>query len=239
MKQFALTTLLLPLALALAAQVGVNNADPEQALDVGGKVKIADDGETPTEGTLRYNAADGDFEGYTDQGWEDLNNAPVNAAPADPLPVFASVFTTFQNEGYIVMEYMDVSVPGVPTPFLSAGGRDNTIVPPGKILVIDNLHAVGMSTTADEQFLIQVAATTEQSTDPAGLSSGRIEPLVYVTGSVKGGAVVLGGGKAPLLVLPAGQQLTLLNESAASATGGVRVVMTGMLVDSMADYYAY
>ena len=50
--KFLTTTLALALAASLHAQVGVNNADPEQALDVGGKLKIADDTEAPSKGTL-------------------------------------------------------------------------------------------------------------------------------------------------------------------------------------------
>ncbi|WP_298904208.1 hypothetical protein [uncultured Psychroserpens sp.] len=57
-------------------RIGIVNAEPEQKLDVNGKIKIADDNTTPTEGTMRYNSVTKNFEGYDGNNWVILNNNP-------------------------------------------------------------------------------------------------------------------------------------------------------------------
>lgn len=76
MKQITLLAFCLSFALNLAAQVGVNTPNPSQTLDVNGKLEIGDDQITPTEGTLRYNDATKNFEGFNGTGWSALNNEP-------------------------------------------------------------------------------------------------------------------------------------------------------------------
>ena len=53
----------------LASNVGINNISPEQTLDVTGKIKVGDDVNTPTAGTIRWNDATKDFEGYDGTQW--------------------------------------------------------------------------------------------------------------------------------------------------------------------------
>ena len=50
-----LTLLSLTLLTQLTAQVGINTDDPQQALEVDGKIALGDDNRPATEGTLRYN----------------------------------------------------------------------------------------------------------------------------------------------------------------------------------------
>ncbi len=71
------------------SQVGINNTNPNQALDVNGKVKIGNDGVTPTEGTLRYGTT-GDFEGYTSGGWRSFTQSSSSIIPGDIIPIIAS-----------------------------------------------------------------------------------------------------------------------------------------------------
>lgn len=61
--------LLIFCTLALQAQVGINTETPNQMLSVNGKVELGDDAVAPTEGTLRFNAAETDFEGYAGGAW--------------------------------------------------------------------------------------------------------------------------------------------------------------------------
>lgn len=64
----------LMLTCSLCAQVGVNTPNPEQALDVAGKIKVSDDNMTPTDGTMRYNSAEGAFGGFSEGEWSSFNS---------------------------------------------------------------------------------------------------------------------------------------------------------------------
>lgn len=57
-------------------QVGIKTTNPDQALDVNGKIKLGDDARTPTAGTIRYNFAAGEFEGFDGVQWKVLTNKP-------------------------------------------------------------------------------------------------------------------------------------------------------------------
>ena len=70
--------------LALQAQVGINTETPNQMLSVNGKVELADDAVAPTEGTMRFNATETDFEGYAGGAWQSMTGRsffPKNAIP--------------------------------------------------------------------------------------------------------------------------------------------------------------
>lgn len=59
-----------------SGNVGVGASNPSQKLEVQGKIKIADDGETPEEGTIRYNTSTNSFEGYNGTEWVSFFNTP-------------------------------------------------------------------------------------------------------------------------------------------------------------------
>lgn len=81
--------IVLMFSIPLWSQVGINNTNPNQALDVNGKVKIGNDGVTPSEGTLRYGST-GDFEGYTSGGWRSFTQSSSSIIPGDIIPITAS-----------------------------------------------------------------------------------------------------------------------------------------------------
>ena len=54
------------------AQVGINESNPNQQLDINGKIEIGNDNSTPTEGTIRYNSQKKDFEGWNGSTWLSL-----------------------------------------------------------------------------------------------------------------------------------------------------------------------
>lgn len=49
--------------------IGVGTGQPEQRLDVFGKISIGDDVTSPSEGTMRYNSSTNTFEGYDGSTW--------------------------------------------------------------------------------------------------------------------------------------------------------------------------
>lgn len=55
--------------------VGVNVAEPEARLDINGKIKVADDLNTPVAGMIRYNEDLEDFEGYDGQKWRSFTKS--------------------------------------------------------------------------------------------------------------------------------------------------------------------
>ena len=86
---YLLTLLLAALTTSATAQVGVNNPTPTQTLDVNGKVKIADDATAPEAGTLRYNAAEAEFEGHDGTQWSPLSGG--GALPRNAIPVHGNL----------------------------------------------------------------------------------------------------------------------------------------------------
>tara|TARA_R110002049_G_scaffold95397_1_gene234253 strand:- start:121 stop:777 length:657 start_codon:yes stop_codon:yes gene_type:complete len=71
------------------SQVGINTDSPSQALDVNGKVKIGNDGSTPSAGTIRYNNTENDYEGYNGSQWNSLTNQNFGPLPSNPIPIYA------------------------------------------------------------------------------------------------------------------------------------------------------
>lgn len=57
--------------------VGVGTSNPSQKLDVHGKIKVGDDAQAPEEGTVRYNVATNNFEGYNGSEWVSMNYEPI------------------------------------------------------------------------------------------------------------------------------------------------------------------
>lgn len=68
-------------------KVGVNNPAPAAAFDVAGKIKLADDFTLPQPGMVRWNAQNGDFEGYNGKQWVSLTKPAAgwgeNAIPTE------------------------------------------------------------------------------------------------------------------------------------------------------------
>ena len=73
-KQLFLVCALLVFVISLTAQgnIGVGTTAPSQKLHVNGKVKLGDDATTPSAGTIRWNAAKSDFEGFNGSEWLSL-----------------------------------------------------------------------------------------------------------------------------------------------------------------------
>lgn len=67
--------------------VGIGTSTPNQKLDVNGKLKLADDNNTPSKGTIRWNEAAQDFEGFDGIQWLSLtqtNNTSSTSSTSWP-----------------------------------------------------------------------------------------------------------------------------------------------------------
>lgn len=91
----------------MAQNVGVGTQAPQQKLDVNGKLKIGNDNATPQAGTVRFNNATRDFEGYTGTEWKSLTASYADA----PL---VNIATQEEEQGYSVAVHGDFAVVGAP-----------------------------------------------------------------------------------------------------------------------------
>lgn len=53
----------------IVSKAGVNSTNPMNTLDVNGKLRVGDDSSLPAAGSIRWNAANHDFEGYNGTEW--------------------------------------------------------------------------------------------------------------------------------------------------------------------------
>lgn len=60
-------------------KVGINTTTPSQSLDIGGKIKVGNDTELPTAGTIRWNEETSDFEGFDGLKWISFTSIGVSS----------------------------------------------------------------------------------------------------------------------------------------------------------------
>ena len=198
------------LALSLTAQVGVNNTTPEQALDVNGKIKLTDDATAPSAGTLRYNDADGDFEGYNGSEWKSLTTA--GAGPSNPVAYHGR--TTGVAQGNTA----DVTF----TPWES--GSTFTVVPAGKYFLVTSLeyHANGLG---NDDLLIKAFIYVRTS------SNGIVTSLTF-DGPASSLTPRIASRDNPLVILRPGDRLQL-NHVITSDKNFIELRARGFLVDDL------
>jgi hypothetical protein len=212
MRYFTLLCFLF-FSLACFAQVGVNNATPEQALDVNGKIKLTDDSTAPSAGTLRYNAGEDDFEGYNGSEWKSLTTS--GAGPGSPVPMFGSTNAVSRGDnGDIVLKSWDGSVGSF------------TTVPNGKYFIVtavmykdNNLDIVDRNVVAEMY-----------SMAPGGvfLANIRFQGLESIL------RPIIGDLDNPLLVIRPGGTVRLYHYNG-SEEPTIDVDIRGFLVDDL-DY---
>lgn len=205
--------LLLLSSTTLFAQVGVNNPAPEQALDVGGKIKLADDATTPTAGTIRYESAQAEFQGYNGSSWQAFSGGGsgggVPFVGAEPVRgSFATIPAGSNGTGLASFRYM-------------RSNESLGALQPGKLLVITQIIP---STTfqSNGSYSIQVAH----------YEFGNRNPFVrYNLGSTTGGWSPLTASMAPLMIMRPGDTLEFYSSSSIPMT----CIVIGFLVDDL-DY---
>lgn len=215
-----ITSLLLSLSLSTFsfAQVGVNTDTPSQALDVMGKIQIADDATAPERGTIRFNDTTSEFEGYDGTEWKVLSMDKTGGTPTAPIPYngrssaiqvdnASAVFCTFRRAGAL-------GTPGV---------SSFTQVLAGKhfLVTVINVEDNNLS-TVNERIDITLRA---------GTTSSRFEASLRLTGSNFALPTVTGDSSNPLLILRPGENVRLFNNSNSQTT--INVNFRGFLVDDL------
>ena len=105
-------------SLNIFAQVGINTDTPDQALDVEGKIEIADDANTATEGSIRYNTTTDDFEGYDGINWFSLTGRNEEAKVTSPNDTENPYINWTLNPDNTVTFQVDFDQPMDPASFI-------------------------------------------------------------------------------------------------------------------------
>ena len=203
-------------ATTLGAQVGVNNPNPTQALDVAGKIKLADDGTAPSAGTMRYEAGEAEFQGYDGRAWTAFNAAQAGGAlPSAAVPVFGKYNALSPSEQGTVLFYNPVTA------------SNFSAVPAGKTLIVTAAW-VGPNFFNINSLRYNVGLYPSTSSNALTGSN----PLLNFTlrGDVRENSV-LESSLAPLTVVVGGSYLYCAASS--QSEGSVEVYVRGFLVDDL------
>lgn len=195
------------------AQVGVNNPNPNQALDVAGKIKITDDATTPTKGTMRYNDTNSSFEGHNGTQWSSFTSKATAALPTNPVPVYG--YSPGVAKGTRECVYFKT---------WESSGTYST-PPNGKFLVVTGIYPRPNSLSTDTAFQFTIGV----SQSLAG-SVGTQNYLAFMVETKVTAPIVADG--APLFVVKSGEYLTVINEST-SSINYINIHIRGFLVDDL------
>ncbi|PHI20874.1 hypothetical protein CEQ90_05780 [Lewinellaceae bacterium SD302] len=213
----------------LNAQVGINNPDPEQSLDVNGKVKLSDDATPPTDGTIRYDASSEAFEGYAGGQWQAFNE---NSIPEDVEEIVVYAFNLPPAAGSDVTANWTADVEVINP---ETGTFTNVPVPEGKIFVVDHITVTGRDAQPDEFFYVGIAGGNTNGFDVLTIRN----PRIYISGNTSTGSQELVAGRAPLLIVRAEDQVVFYNSN--NSQTNVRIVLHGFYINqgSLEEFYGY
>lgn len=97
--------------------VGIGNLSPSQKLEVNGKIKIADDANISSAGTIRYNNTLQDFEGFDGTKWQSftkpvnseywgaLNNVVVEIQPSSSIDNGVAIPKCMFSDNYLAISH--------------------------------------------------------------------------------------------------------------------------------------
>ena len=213
------TLLAIALALTLqsaAAQVGVNEPNPTQTLDVNGKIKVGDDATAPERGTIRFNDATDEFEGYDGTGWKVLSLQTTT--PSSPTRIAYTGRSNSTIKGAApasALLYQTGELnPSAPSTF--------TNVPAGKHFLVTMIFVEDNGIASrDDLYDVTISSTT---------GATRFENSIRLIGSTQSTDYIIGGIDNPLIVMRPGEKLRILEE-----LGNTRVNANfrGFLVDEL------
>ncbi|OAV46164.1 hypothetical protein [Lewinella sp. 4G2] len=222
MNRYYITLLAIFVSVVLSAQVGVNNSNPQQTLDVNGKIKVGNDGATPTAGTMRFNVLSGEFEGYDGAEWKVLSLEKSGGAPSEPE--YYSGETNFIRVGE--------SFSSLILRRARTGGSNPssfTTVPTGRYFIVTHVNILDNNGTSSlERMDVDMSAITGSNGSPRQGTRLRYAMSNHDT------RPIIGSLSSPVMILRGGEQMRFSNRSLSSQTT-VNVVVRGFLVDDL-DY---
>lgn len=199
---FILTLFLQP----VFTQVGIKENNPKQALDVNGKVKIGNDGATPSQGTVRFN---GDFEGFTADGWTSFTQQR-GSLPTNPIPITSWTPSIPPGAGANVI-------------FYDWAGNNYSTVPSDKRFIVTGIYPTATSSSVVNNYYSMYFLAYQGNTS---ISYSRIRINSYDNETR-----YINGDQAPLIVLNAGQYLRAF--SYGNSEISMSVSIRGFMVDDL------
>ena len=202
---FLLTTLF------LSAQVGIDTNNPNQKLDVNGKVKIGDDGVRPTSGTMRYNTID-QFQGYNGTEWLSFSQQPNGPLPSESTPVFS---------------YENIISAGTTKPFVFRDwdGTIHNTIPVNKMIIVTGIYPSPNSAAITNSFYALSLSVNNSSTGLAVVGTAlRISGYDNVS-------QFFSGDQSPLFVVKSGEYLSVFSYGTSELT--MSLSLRGFLVDDV------
>ena len=207
MNKIFYTIIFMALSTLGLSQVGVNTNDPDQALDVNGKVKLADDATTPTAGTMRYESTAGEFQGYNGASWQSFGGGRV--LPSDgAIPIYAS--GTVSSGSNIALTIRDYN------------GNFYTTPPAGKLFIVMDYHINPSNVSTTGNYYTSIQSISNINFNGPNTRTHRFSAQTQVHES---------SGLAPIFVVGAGRILKASNLSTSS--GPVSFHAAGFLVDDI------
>ena len=226
MVRILTTSLLFAVTFSLGAQVGVNNPNPSQALDVNGKIQVSDDNTAPEKGTIRFNDTTDEFEGYDGTEWKILSLEKSSGAPSDPIAYTGRTVNSVigNNSGNAtptdcrLFQTGDLQ-PGAPSNFIT--------VPPGKHFLVTMLwvedNGITNQGNADDLYDVTISA-------PEVGSQTRSANSVRLVGRVGDSKFLIGDQTNPIIIMRPGDRFRIFNESTDTR---VNINVRGFLVDAL------
>ncbi|WP_157976233.1 hypothetical protein [Lewinella sp. IMCC34191] len=208
--------LFLVMPLGLFAQVGVNTTEPEQALDVNGKIQVGDDAMAPTAGTMRYNGSEADFQGYDGKDWKSFTNSSSDGLPG----------TTAR---YITAYSPNISPEEIATVYFETRDDNSRIITPpaGQYLLITSINVMpNFFTFSPERFALAFFSSSASDSgfgdrDNGFRMTGNLAEQNFIT------------SETPIMVIGPGEYLRI--EASRNNEATVNINLRGFLVDSL-DY---
>ena len=205
--------LLLAMPIGLSAQVGVNTETPKQALDVNGKLQIGDDETRPTPGTLRFDGANGDFQGYDGSGWKSLTK-PATSGPAFSPGRLITAYSSNIVPGNVIFVGFDLRTDNS---YLTTPGE-------GEYFLITVINVVpNQFTFAAHRYALSFAVSNASTSN-----SGDVDNGFRMTGNLAQQNCIT--SETPILVVGPGQYLRI--EASAVNEAVVNVNLRGYWVKS-------
>ena len=212
MKYFALFAFLFASSF-LNAQVGIyTNGGPGQVVEVKGKIKIGNDGTTPTAGTMRYSSTVKQFQGYDGTEWINFSQQANGPLPSQAIPVFSyeNIISAGTSEQITFRDWDEIVY---------------STIPANKMIIVTGIYPSPNSAAIADLFYalsFNVYVSSNNALVPS--TTLRISGYDNVSQSFS-------GGLAPLLVVKAGQYLSVFSYNTSELAMSLSV--RGFLVDDL------